>query len=235
MFRRTRRGTDGSRDAAVEMRYRLAIFDFDGTLADSFPWFVQVMNEAADLYRFRRVDPADAQSLRGLDARRVIEHVRLPAWKLPLVARWMRRRMAADIGSIALFPGVDEMLRTVSAAGVRIAIVTSNSAANVRRVLGPENAARVELYGCGASLFGKRRKLRQVLRQARVAAADALCIGDEIRDLHAARAEGIAFAAVAWGYTTADGLAAHRPDLLLTRVEEIAEAMGIPGARSPAA
>lgn len=30
------------------MRYRLAIFDFDGTLADSFSWFLGVVNRLAD-------------------------------------------------------------------------------------------------------------------------------------------------------------------------------------------
>ncbi|HSU15669.1 HAD hydrolase-like protein [Longimicrobium sp.] len=216
------------------MTYRLAIFDFDGTLADSFPWFLRVVNEAARVHRFRRIEPGDAEPLRGLDARRIIEHVGLPLWKLPLVARWMRRRMAADIGSIALFPGVDEMLRQLSEDGVRIAIVSSNSPANVRRVLGPENAARVAFYGCGVSLFGKRRKLRKVLAGSGVAAAEALCIGDEIRDLHAARAEGIAFGAVAWGYTTAAGLAAHHPEMLFTRVDEIAGRLGLPRDESPA-
>jgi phosphoglycolate phosphatase len=234
MFRRMRRD-DAIGGMGMEMRYRLAIFDFDGTLADSFPWFVRVMNEAADIYRFRRVGPADAESLRGLDARHVIRHVGLPTWKVPLVARWMRRRMAADIGSIALFPGVEAMLRRLAEAGVRIAVVTSNSAANVRRVLGPETASLVEFYGCGASLFGKRRKLRAVLRDSGVAPAHALCIGDEIRDLHAARTEGIAFAAVTWGYTTADGLAAHRPELIFHHVDEIDGAFGLPRAESPAA
>lgn len=33
------------------MRYRLAIFDFDGTLADSFPWFATVVNDVAALRR----------------------------------------------------------------------------------------------------------------------------------------------------------------------------------------
>jgi len=219
----------------MEMRYRLAIFDFDGTLADSFRWFVRVMNEAADIYRFRRLDPADAEPLRGLDARHVIRHVGLPMWKVPRVARWMRRRMAADIVSIHCFPGVEAMLRGLADAGVRIAVVSSNSAENVRRVLGPETASLVGFYACGASIFGKRRHLRRVLRECGVAPAEALCVGDEIRDLHAARAEGIAFAAVTWGYTTADGLAAHRPELIFARVEQIAEALGTPMAESPAA
>ena len=37
------------------MRYNLVIFDFDGTLANSLPWFSRVLNEVADRYRFKRV------------------------------------------------------------------------------------------------------------------------------------------------------------------------------------
>ncbi len=37
--------------------YRLVVFDFDGTLADSFPWFARVINDVADRYRFARIAP----------------------------------------------------------------------------------------------------------------------------------------------------------------------------------
>jgi phosphoglycolate phosphatase len=181
------------------MRYRLAIFDFDGTLADSFPWFMEAMKEIADEFRFRRIEDHEVDALRGYEARRLAAHLGMPMWKMPLVARSMRRRMAADAGRIPLFPGAGAMLRALADAGVTLAIVTSNSEANVRRVLGPENAALVRHYGCGAAIFGKAPKLRKVLRDSGVPAAQALSIGDEIRDLHASRVEGIAFGAVAWG------------------------------------
>jgi phosphoglycolate phosphatase len=38
------------------MKYRLAIFDFDGTLADSFPFFVRVINQLAEQHGFKKVD-----------------------------------------------------------------------------------------------------------------------------------------------------------------------------------
>jgi len=66
-------------------------------------------------------------------------------------------------------------------------------------------------------------KLRKVLRDSGISAAEALCVGDEVRDLEAAHAEGIAFGAVAWGYTHAGALAAHSPAEMFERVEEIAE------------
>lgn len=205
------------------MPYELAIFDFDGTLADSFPWFLRTVNQVADRYRFRRIEDHEVDTLRGYDARRMMRHLRTPAWKMPLIARHFRARMAADIGGIPLFPGVGEMLEALAERGVGIAIVTSNSEANVRRVLGPQNAARVGWYACGASMFGKGRRLRQVLRASGVPAARAIKIGDEIRDLHAAQAQGVAFGAVAWGYTHPDSLRAHAPDLFFERMEEIVE------------
>jgi phosphoglycolate phosphatase len=203
------------------MRYRLAIFDFDGTLADSFPWFMAVVNDFADRFGFRRIEPHEVDTLRGYEARRMVAHLRVPAWKLPLIARHMRSRMAAEIGQVALFPGVDRVLRELSDAGVGIGIVTSNSAENVRRVLGPRNAALVRHWECGASMFGKRPRLRRMLRAAGIPAAQAISIGDEIRDLHASRAERIPFGAVGWGYTTLEGLRAHAPDEVFETMDEM--------------
>lgn len=208
------------------MRYRLAIFDFDGTLADSFGWFVGVINQVADRYRFRRIGPDEIDLLRNHDARHNMRHMGVAPWKMPLVARDMRRRMTRDIAGITLFPGVDGMLEGLADRGVTIAVVTSNSAENVRRVLGERNSALVRHLECGASLFGKRPRLRRVLRAAGVRPADALCIGDEIRDLHAARAEGIPFGAVTWGYTAGDALRAFAPEEVFETMEQIVERMG---------
>ncbi|MFL6293325.1 MAG: hypothetical protein ACJ759_20725 [Thermoanaerobaculia bacterium] len=50
---------------------------------------------------------------------------------------------------------------------------------------------------------------------------DGTCIGDEIRDLEAARAEGIAFGAVTWGYTHPEALRAHGPEEMFSTIDEI--------------
>jgi phosphoglycolate phosphatase len=205
------------------MRYKLAIFDFDGTLADSVPWFLHAVNQAADRYRFRRIEEAEAEMLRGQEARRIIQHLDLPVWKLPLVARFMRQQMARQIASISLFAGVDSVLEQLSHAGVKLAIVSTNSEANIRRVLGPRQAALIQHYEGGASVFGKGPRLRKVLRASGVQPNEALCIGDELRDLQAARAEQIPFGAVAWGYTKLKLLLAHSPQEVFTRVDEISQ------------
>ncbi|HYF90593.1 HAD hydrolase-like protein [Azospirillum sp.] len=206
--------------------YQLAVFDFDGTLADSFPWFIGVLNGVADRYGFNRVRPDEVEQLRGYDARQIMRHLRVPSWKLPFIANHMRRLMARDIDGIRLFDGVPDMLRALNDRGVTVAIVSSNSAANIRKILGPDTAGQVAHYGCGASLFGKVAKFRKMLQMTGIPAGRAIGIGDEVRDIDAARKLGMGCAAVTWGYARGDALAARRPDRLLTRVEEIAGLFG---------
>jgi phosphoglycolate phosphatase len=145
----------------------------------------------------------------------------------------MRRLKAAHVGDIALFPGVEAMLRELRDGGVRLALVTSDSEANARRQLGQANAALFSDFACGASLFGKAAKFRRVLKRARVDPGAAIAIGDEVRDIEAARAAGIACAAVTWGYAALEALRAHRPDLVLERMPDIAAAL-VSGSDAPA-
>jgi len=206
--------------------YRLVIFDFDGTLADSFPWFIATINEVAAAHRFRRIEAADVDLLRRMGARQIVKHLGVAWWRMPLIARDLRRRKARDIASIGLFPGIGAMLRALSEKGVALAVVSSNAEANIRNILGPENAALIAHYECSVSMFGKPARFRKVLKRSGVAPREALCIGDEIRDWEAAHAAGIPFGAVLWGYTVPEAMTALRPAEVFGRVEEIVERVG---------
>src|SRR5690606_25403104 len=114
----------------------LAIFDFDGTLADSVQWMRGIVNQVAERYRFRQLNDAEFAMLRDRDSRTIVRYLGVPAWKMPLIARHMRALARRDASKIPLFPGTAELLRTLRAHGVSIAVVSSNSEVNVRQVLG---------------------------------------------------------------------------------------------------
>ena len=202
--------------------FRLAIFDFDGTLADTFPWFCSVLNEVAERYAFRQVAADEVERLRGLDARALLRELAIPRWKLPFIARHMRRRAARERGAFRMVEGMGETLQRLADGGVMLAVVSSNGEETVRHVLGPRHGALVRHYCCGVSLFGKAERFRRLLRREGVAPAEAVSIADEIRDLDAARRVGLAFGAVSWGYMRADALAAAGPDMMFAAPAEIA-------------
>jgi phosphoglycolate phosphatase len=204
------------------VRYRLLIFDFDGTLADSFPIFLENIGQVMARFGLPPIDERSLEELRGRGAKEIIAHIGLPGWKLPLLAREMRKLLAANAARTRLFPGVPEMLRELAEAGCTLAIVSSNSEANIRTILGAESQ-RISIYACGASLFGKASKFRRVLKKTGIPASQTLAIGDEIRDIEAANEVPIDFAAVSWGYTKFNALHAHSPTFIVHRVEEIAK------------
>jgi phosphoglycolate phosphatase len=211
------------------MRYALAILDLDGTLADSVPWFRGHVNDVADRFGFSRVTEADIAELRRTGPREALERLNVPRWKVPLIARHMRRLKAAHLGEIPLFPGAGAMLQALKAGGVRLALVSSDAQANARAQLGAANSALFSDFACGASLFGKAAKFRAVVRRAGIAPARVIAIGDEVRDIEAARAAGIACGAVTWGYSAPDTLRTLCPDLLFERMEDIAPSLVMAG------
>jgi len=219
---------DGNRSRPLQMirpmPTSLVIFDLDGTLVDSFPWFLRTINDVADRFGFRRVGDDEVEALRHAGTREILARLEVPLWKLPVIARHMRRLKSEQASGIAVFDGVDAMLRKLVGAGLRLALVSSDSEANARAKLGTA-AALFSDFDCSASIFGKSAKFRRVLRRAAAAPTRTIAIGDEIRDIEAARAAGIACGAVTWGYAAPEALRARRPDLVFERMDDIARAL----------
>jgi phosphoglycolate phosphatase len=206
-------------------RYDLAIFDFDGTLADSAAWVRSTINHVAQRYGFRQITDAELDELRGRRSIDIIRYLGVPTWKMPFIARYMRQLVARDAHLIGLFDGVGTLLAWLVERDVAIAIVTSNSEANVRRILGEDNSRRVNHYACGASLLGKTSKFHAVVERQGARRDRTIAIGDEARDIEAARKAGLAVGAVSWGYATIDLLRTQQPDYLFSSMEDIRRAI----------
>lgn len=205
----------------MDAQIDLVIFDFDGTLADSTAWAIRAVRPLAERFKFKAVTEDEIAMLRGRSSREIIAYLGLPLWKLPLVAAHGKKMMAADAHAIPLFAGTGDLLRGLSAAGLKLAIVSSNSEATIRAILGPDLAGLVDHYGCGAAIFGKAAKFKAVVKAARIPKARVLCIGDETRDIEAAREAGLACGAVEWGYATRCALAEQRPTMMFSAMDEI--------------
>ncbi|MFN7181019.1 HAD hydrolase-like protein [Hyphomonas sp.] len=197
----------------------LYIFDFDGTLADSAGWFRSILPDIAKRFGFRCPGAEELEELRHKPPREVMRVLKIPGWKLVFIAVHVRKRAARE-GHFPIFDGVPEVLEAIKASGAKIAIVSSNAEASVRRALGPDLSAKVDAFSCGAGMFGKAKHFQEVLAKLGVPAGRALAVGDEIRDIDAARDVGLKSAAVAWGFAMQPALEAAGPDYFFETVAD---------------
>lgn len=207
------------------MKYDIAAFDFDGTLADTMPWFNTILNTVAEKYNFRKIDASEREALRSRDAMEILKYLNIPLWKLPAIMTHVRTLMQEIDPSVQLFDGIPQALARLKASGLRLAVVSSNSVENVKRVLGEETAARFDDYECGSDLFGKAAKIDRLLKQHGTSPERFLLVGDEMRDIDAARKAGVRVGSVAWGYNHVDALRGRGPDELFLAVQDLPNAL----------
>lgn len=215
----------------VSNRYDLVIFDFDGTLADSLTWFRGELPDLVDKHGLAPICTEKAEALRGLTPKAIMDELSIPTWKLPFIAADVRARAAENVDKIHLFDGIRDLIGELVARQVDLAVVSSNGETAVRAVLGEPLSGHFSQFACGAALFGKASIFRKVIGRAGTTPARTLCVGDEVRDIDAARDAGCASGAVDWGFATADILAAQAPTHLFSRPSDIIDQLDCAEAR----
>jgi phosphoglycolate phosphatase len=203
------------------MQCKLIIFDFDGTLANSFPVVLNMLDELAQKFNTKKLNHADIPRLRNYSPRKIMKMHNVRLWKVPAILKFTRTRMRSDAHRIHKFDGVDEILRELHGRNIKLGIVTTNTRAIVEQVLGPEIFNLISYFLGEVSLFGKPKALKKMLSLSGVENSETLAIGDEIRDLNAATKVNIPFGAVLWGFSSPEALKAGNPNFTFSQPGQI--------------
>jgi phosphoglycolate phosphatase len=201
------------------------LFDFDGTVADSFAESLLAYNRVAPRMHLRPVDDGEIPALRRMGAGQLMQALDVPMWKLPRLMIAVRADLHDHFHSVRPVPGVPEALHTLREAGCLLAMVTSNSEENVRSFLVRHAIDGFDTVVAGSSIFGKASRLRRLLKNASVDRTAAVYVGDTTPDIRAARDAGTLAVAVAWGFSDPGPLAAESPDALVENARDLASAI----------
>lgn len=196
------------------------IFDFDGTLVDSFDCVIKQFNRLAEDYKFRKIDLEQVNELRHLNSKELISLFHIPFYKMPQVLYKARKSLHENITLLTPFKNIPYIVEELSKQGFSLGIVSSNSEENIHAWLKHQHmASYFHFIHAGSSYFGKKRILKKVLRANKI--EHAFYIGDETRDIDAAKQSNIYSMAVTWGFNSERILTQYNPHCIARTPEDI--------------
>jgi HAD superfamily hydrolase (TIGR01549 family) len=205
------------------MTLRTLIFDFDGTLANSFDETLRVANELAPEFGYRPAEPHEIEGLRGASYRSIAAQLGIAWHKIPLIATRVRKEVASKVSDMATFDGLPQVLLELRRRGLQLGVLTSNDVRNVERFFAARGLTCFDFITTSSSLWGKERRLKALLRSRRLGAHEVAYVGDEVRDIEATKPLGVRMIAVSWGYTSKAFLAQHSPDFIVDTPTDLLE------------
>ncbi|MGR4068840.1 HAD-IA family hydrolase [Halomonas sp. LR3S48] len=210
------------------MRYRLVIFDWDGTLMDSAARIVSCMQAAARDAGWGHLEDAAVRDIIGLGLPEAIDRLcpGIDAERFELLrARYAHHFVEGDKTPMSFFDGVEVGVATLCEQRERrLAVATGKSRRGLDRIFRESGSGG--WFHASRTADETRSKphpqmLEELLVELAVPVEEAVMVGDTEYDLEMARALGMDRVAVTWGVHTPERLAASRPVYTAQAVTEL--------------
>lgn len=183
---------------------------------------INQFNRLADEFEFRKISENELNSLRDLTSKEFIKHLQIPIYKIPSIIHQVRKYLRDEIKTLVPVENLPQVLEKLHCSGYSLGILTSNSIENVSTWLNQYqldhlfNFIREE-----SNFFSKKSLLKKILKTHNIEKSQAFYIGDETRDIEAAKQSEIFSIAVTWGFNSEKALSQSQPDHIARVPEDI--------------
>jgi pyrophosphatase PpaX len=213
-------------------RFQTAIFDLDGTLADTLPLIYEAFDAALRPTLGRRMDDAEIRALFGPPDNYIIRsHVGDDEYE-PAFARYVATYEREHDRLVSAFHGIDEVIRRAADAGLKLGVVTGKSRQTALFSL--EAVGLLPHFGAiyaGDDVERQKPDPEAVIKILADLSHDpstpGAFIGDSAADVIAGRAAGLTTIAVTWGSPDHDQLHASNPDIIVNTMPELLSALDL--------
>lgn len=205
--------------AALVARADAAIVDLDGTMVDTLGDFAEALRRMLDELGLPGIAANDIERMVGKGTehllRSVLAHVLQPLGPEPLAAAveshypaawsaYERHYLDINGSHSRVYAGVEEGLRALRGAGLRLACVTNKPTAFALPLLRAKGLDGFFDHVFGGDAFERKKPdplpLRKACEALGTQPARTLAIGDSVNDAAAARAAGCPVVLVTYGY-----------------------------------
>jgi len=210
------------------MSAKVILFDFDGTIADTYQVVADITNKLSTEFGYKALDTEEQSLLKNLSSREIVKRSEISIFKLPFLVRRVRSELSKEIGKLLPIKDIAQILFELKDQGYILGVVTSNVKKNVDIFFNSNNLSSLFNYVyCSTSIFGKHRIINQVIREHQLHRSDIIYVGDETRDIRSARRSNVGIVAVSWGFNSGSVLQGFQPDYLVDTPQELLDAVNL--------
>lgn len=199
------------------------LFDFDGTIANTLEAIVAIYNQVCERYSGRKIELSEIENLKHLDVLQLAQELGISVLKFPLLVLHTQSEMKNYLSNVNIFPGLENSLLLLRKNGYHLGIVTSNTAQNVNIFLSAHNLTMFDFVYGEKEYFSKGKKIKKVIKKHVKAGESVVYVGDEVRDIVAAREAGIESVAVSWGFNSLQKLTSENPITIVSDPKKLAD------------
>ncbi|VTT99464.1 Phosphoglycolate phosphatase OS=Alcaligenes sp. EGD-AK7 GN=N879_10595 PE=3 SV=2: HAD_2 [Gemmataceae bacterium] len=210
------------------MPSRAALFDFDGTLADSFTAITASTNHVRELYGLPPLPEAEVRVHVGFGLDDLLRNLVPVAPTAEAVAKYRVHHQTVIHSLTRLMPGVGEAIPELARRGYRMAVCSNKKVEFTRDLvaglgLGPYFEAVLGPEDVGDRPKPDPAMLVEGLKRLSAAPHDAVYVGDMGIDVQTARAAGVPVWIVLGGASGREDVTKTGPDRVLPHFAEVLE------------
>jgi len=197
------------------------IFDFDGTIADTLAFTINSASEISRKLKLLNDEKVNMEKFRSMDSTEFFKELDIPKSKLLWFMFKYQKKLIHEIDNVNSFEDLDKILVTLKDNGAKLGIVTSNSKRNVEKFLNKNHLDCFDFIYSSLNYFHKDKMLEKAIKKFKMSRENVIYIGDEVRDIKAAKSAGIKVASVTWGYNFESVLSKYYPDFIIYKPKDL--------------
>lgn len=210
-------------------QYKYIIFDFDGTINNTYEGIAYTFKRTLDLYNidYSNVDFNDHI---GPPLDYSFQHlVGGEHWQEALVKYRQIYDQCGAVDMCQLYDGIVDTLQSLKSAGYQLAVATSKYQPYAIKSLKKLGIYHLfdYVYGQTETRGYKDEILASLLADNGWDKHDCLMIGDTHYDIQGAQSNGIDILAVSYGFESRESLAQHNPTAIVDSTKEIQKYLGV--------
>jgi len=191
------------------------LFDFDGTIADSFRLGMAILDDLRPFFNLPLLSDEELYAMRGLPIPVIFKKLGISIFKLPGIIHHAKKSMHLRLNELIPIVGMPEALQHFHKMKIPMALLTSNSSENVLPFLDKHLINVFAWFDFDVNFFNKSRHIRIQMHKRNLMEYNCIYIGDETRDIKAAKDNKLPVISVTWGLQPTVLLEKHKPDYLI--------------------